>query len=105
MLVSGAAGGDVDRGLLKPLEQAFFTVLVVASALLWSVIIASFCDVRCRRPFEPRMRYLCMLATHACWLYMLATCVLPTRAPPTACVVRARLCPSLACVVRRSSPT
>ena len=44
MLVSGAAGGDVDRGLLKPLEQAFFTVLVVASALLWSVIIASFCD-------------------------------------------------------------
>lgn len=44
-LISGTAGGDIDRGVLSPGEQATFTILVILSALLWSQIIGSFCDV------------------------------------------------------------
>ncbi len=45
MLISGAAGGEIARGHFTASEQRVFVVLVVASALLWSEIIASFCGV------------------------------------------------------------
>lgn len=45
MLVSGAAGGELDAGTFTPIEQLVFTFLVIFSALFWSIVIASFCDV------------------------------------------------------------
>lgn len=45
MLISGAAGGELMLGSFTAPEQACFTLLVIFSALLWSQIIASFCDV------------------------------------------------------------
>lgn len=63
MLISGASGGDTNRGDMYPSEQYIFTGLVVASALVWSQIIASFCDVLCNlnpeaSAFRQRMDHL-----------------------------------------------
>ena len=44
-LISGAAGGDTNQGDMDTGEYMVFTLLVVASCLLMSQIIASFCDV------------------------------------------------------------
>ena len=44
-LISGAAGGDTNQTDMNSSEKLVFTVLVVASCLLMSQIIASFCDV------------------------------------------------------------
>jgi hypothetical protein len=45
MLISGASGGDTNRGDMYWGEQLVFTCLTILSAFLWSQIIASFCDV------------------------------------------------------------
>ncbi len=45
MLISGAAGGDTDLIMIQSGEAIVFTFLTIASCLLMSQIIASFCDV------------------------------------------------------------
>ena len=45
MLISGASGGDTDRGLMYMGEHIVFLGLVIAACLVNSQIIASFCDV------------------------------------------------------------
>ena len=45
MLISGASGGDTNREDMLPGEQAAMTLIVIASALIWTMVIGNFVDV------------------------------------------------------------
>ena len=57
MLISGASGGDTNREDMLPGEQAAMTLIVIASALIWTMVIGNFVDVLANmNPEESRFK-------------------------------------------------